>query len=129
MKKSCETLPPKPHVTERVASDIEQCLQFVASHPWGRPSDRAAEIDEAIDRISDMPQLYPIKAERPSIGLRLRRANVAQFAIIYAYFVPTEEWPNGRVSIRAVRHASVQDVFLSVRDSASSAPFEPLVLN
>jgi hypothetical protein len=42
--------------------------------------------------------------------------------IVYAYFKPTTSRPNGLVSIRAIRHRRVRDVFLGVRDTSGAAP-------
>src|SRR4051812_33242334 len=52
-------------------------------------------------------------------ALWLRRLRVAQFVIIYAYIPATESGRPNIVSIRAVRHESVADVFDGVRDSHS----------
>lgn len=102
----------------RVDRDVTQCLKFIARHPWGKPLDRARDIYRGYARIQRGPLLNPIKVRRRSLGLELRRHNAAQFAIIYAYVKPNEEFPRGLVSIRAVRHARVRDVFSGVREQA-----------
>jgi hypothetical protein len=52
------------------------------------------------------------------VGLEYRRYNAAQFAIIYAYLAPSAQYPNGMISIRAIRHGSERNVFWGVRDRA-----------
>jgi hypothetical protein len=54
----------------------------------------------------------------PLTGLELRRCNAAQFAIVYAYLRPTERFPQGIVSIRAVRHVREKDVFEGVKEQS-----------
>jgi hypothetical protein len=61
------------------------------------------------------PRLNRIGVRRPLTGIELRRFGVAQFAIIYAYFPPSQRFPNGIVSIRAIRHWRVKDVFSGVK--------------
>jgi hypothetical protein len=66
--------------------------------------------------IYESPERNPVEAVREKSGIRLRRQNVRQFAIIYSYFLPDDTRPGGEVSIRAVRHWRVRNVFLGVRE-------------
>ncbi|MDB6156552.1 MAG: hypothetical protein JWO04_258 [Gammaproteobacteria bacterium] len=70
---------PYLHVMPRIARDIEECLDFVARQPRGKPNDR-------------------------------------KLVIVYAYLRPTVRFARGVVSIRAVRHSRVKDVFSGVRE-------------
>ena len=45
---------------------------------------------------------------------------VSQFAFIYAYVWPSVEFPHGVVSIRAVRHVLVQNVFAGVKEPVAT---------
>lgn len=110
---------PKLHFMPRARTDIKQCLRFVSRQPWGRPSDRKRNIDRGIDYVRRGPELNNIGARRRRLGLELRRHNAAQFAIIYAYFRPSTELPCGMVSIRAVRHSRVKNVFAGVREQSA----------
>jgi len=103
----------------RVARDIEHCLRFIAQQPWGQPAQRERDIDRGIFEIRLGPTLNDIGARRPALGIELRRHNAAQFAIIYAYLPPSSRFPRGMVSIRAVRHSNVQNVFSGVREPSA----------
>jgi predicted phage gp36 major capsid-like protein len=59
-------------------------------------------------------------AWRPETGIELRRCISAQFAIVYAYLRPTERFDMGVVSIRAVRHSRVKDVFAGVNEPTAA---------
>jgi hypothetical protein len=107
---------PYLHVMPRVDADIDRCLEFVARQPRGKPDDRRFDIGRGIANVLARPEGNRVVAWRPLTGLELRRCNVAQFAIIYAYLRPTEGFPRGVVSIRAVRHSRVKDVFAGVRE-------------
>jgi hypothetical protein len=100
----------------RVREDIKDCLRFIARQPWGRPEDRKRDIERAIGHVQHRPSANRIAARRRRLRLELRRHNAAQFAIVYAYFQPSEQAPEGVVSIRAVRHRRVRDVFAGVRE-------------
>jgi hypothetical protein len=100
----------------RVATDIVRCIRFIAQQPWGKPAERRRDIARGFLEIRRGPELNEISARRPRIGLELRRHNAAQFAIIYAYVRPSSKYPNGAVSIRAVRHARVKNVFSGVKE-------------
>ena len=69
-----------------------------------------------IGRALTRPESNPVGAWRSQTGLKLRRCNVAQFAIVYAHIPPNDRFPRGIVSIRAVRHSRVEDVFVGVKE-------------
>jgi hypothetical protein len=104
------------HWMPRVSRDIDDCLAFVGRQPRGKPQDRRADIDRAIDAICAHPELRPRELYRPASGLWLRRRKAAQFVIVYAYIPAREPGRPNIVSIRAVRHGSVADVFEGVRE-------------
>lgn len=104
------------HWMPRVSRDIDDCLAFVGRQPRGKPEDRRADIDRAIDAICAHPELRPEAVYRPESGLWLRRRSAAQFVIVYAYIPAEEPGRPNIVSIRAVRHGSVADVFEGVRE-------------
>jgi hypothetical protein len=110
-------LPPYLHVMPRVDRDIEQCLAFVARQPWGKPRDRMLDIRLGIEIALDRPAARPVGLWRAESGIWLQRCSTAQFVIVYAYLPPTIRFPRGVVSIRAVRHARVRDVFAGVKES------------
>jgi plasmid stabilization system protein ParE len=114
--------------TDRAKSDIRQCRLFLERRYGGQPARRVREIYTAARLIPDAPKLYPADAVHPASGLELRRKNVGQFVIIYAYLEPTPSLPRGKVSIRAVRHGAREDVLFHVEESraASGSPFPRL---
>jgi hypothetical protein len=100
----------------RIPSDVNRCLKFVAQQPWGKPNDRKSDITHGILKILSGPQMNRVGVRRPSTGVKLRRFGAAQFVIIYAYLLPTPEFPHGVVSIRAIRRSRVKDVFSGVKE-------------
>jgi hypothetical protein len=111
---------PYLHVMPRVDRDIEECLAFVARQPWGKPRDRELDIHLGIEKALARPALNRVRVRRRSAGIELRRCKAAQFVIVYAYLQPTDRFPRGVVSIRAVRHSRVKDVFLGVREPTTA---------
>lgn len=113
---------PLPHLDlmPRVLDDIDDCLTFVACQPWGKPADRRRDIFRGIGDVRIRPKRRPVQARRPKTGVELRRYYVAQFAIVYAYFEPDVEFPAGVVSIRAIRHRRVRNVFSGVKEQRLS---------
>jgi hypothetical protein len=111
---------PYLHVMPRVDRDIEECLDFVARQPWGRPSDRELDIWLGIEKALIGPESSRVHSRRPETGIELRRCSAARFVIVYAYLPPTDRSPRGVVSIRAVRHSRVKDV-------SGLRPQQPLV--
>jgi hypothetical protein len=107
---------PYLHAMPRVKRDIKRCLDFVARQPWGRTNERLLDIDRGIEKALLRPEANRVEAWRPLTGLELRRCNTAQFAIVYAYLQPTEQFPRGVVSIRAVRHSRERNVFAGVKE-------------
>jgi hypothetical protein len=107
---------PYLHWMPRIRSDINRCLKFVAQQPWGKPNDRKSDIMCGILKILSGPQLNRVGVRRPSTGIELRRFGAAQFVIIYAYLLSTPKFPHGVVSIRAIRHSRVKDVFSGVKE-------------
>lgn len=110
------------HHMPRVRRDIDECADFVGRQSWGKPQDRIADIHRGLNAIYAHPQLRPEEVQRPESGLWLRRRRAAQFVIIYAYIPATEPGRPNIVSIRAVRHGSVADVFEGVRERAFDWP-------
>jgi hypothetical protein len=109
---------PYLHLMPRVDRDIDRCLDFVRRQPLGKPEDRRLDILEGIERALLRPQSNRVGAWRPLTGLELRQCKAAQLAIVYAYLRPTERFPRGVVSIRAVRHSREADVFAGVKEPA-----------
>jgi len=107
---------PYLHVMPRVDRDIEECLDFVARQPWGKSYDRQLDIRRGIEKALERPEANRVGSWRPETGIELRRCNSAQFAIVYAYPRPTERLGMGVVSIRAVRHSRLKDVFAGVKE-------------
>jgi hypothetical protein len=107
-----------PHLElmPRVEKDIEDCLDFVQRQPWGRPNDRGEDIYRGIQEVWRRPGRAPVRALVPLTRLELRRYGSAQFVIVYAYQPPNREFPLGFVSIRAVRHRRVGNVFSGVKE-------------
>jgi plasmid stabilization system protein ParE len=108
-------------LTPRARRDIEKCVDFVASFPGGKPEERRREIYAAFDRIREIPELNAVEVRRRRSGLELRRHQVSQFTIVYAYLDPIEGQPWSVASIRAVQHRRVRDVFFGVRENAPAA--------
>lgn len=107
---------PKLRLMPRAHRDIEDCVRFITRQPWGKPQDRERDIYCGIAAAHRWPFRSPVRVYRPRSGISLRRISAAQFVIVYAYIGPSEFAPNGIVSIRAVRHRRVRDVFLGVRE-------------
>ena len=105
----------------RVSRDIRRCARFLEDTASGTPTDFERDLATAYERICELPELRPIESRRRRTGLELRRYNMRQFAIVYAYFRPTQTLPQGVVSIRAVKHWRVRNIFLGVRESDSPA--------
>jgi hypothetical protein len=108
---------PNVYWMPRVDKDIKRCLDFVARQPWGKPADRERDIHRGVDEIRHVPKRNAVEAYRPDSDVHLRRHNVAQFVIVYAYFDSEPEFPRGAISIRAVRHRRVRNVFHGVKES------------
>ena len=111
---------PELSYSPRVRADLRRCRQFLRRQASGRVSKRIRELMKGVRRVRASPLLYPIRAIHPDTGAELRRHNVAQFALMYAYFKPTPALPYGEVSIRAIAHASEADVWLEVRERGHS---------
>jgi hypothetical protein len=109
----------------RVWSDIETCVAFIARQPWGAPSEREQEIHAAFETICYTPLARPVSGRVPETGVELRRYPVRQFDIVYAYFAPTEECPQGHVSIRAVRHRRERNVLQGVKETGTPLSWSP----
>jgi hypothetical protein len=107
---------PSVKFTPRAHRDIKQCTEFVRLQPWGKPQDRLQDIYTGIGKILFGPHRAPIRARRPSSGLDLRRCDAAQFVVVYAYIPPNRKFPLGGVSIRAVRHRRVKNIFAGVKE-------------
>lgn len=107
-------------LTPRARRDIEERTGFVARFPGGKPEERRREIYAALQRIREFPEQHPVEVRRPRSGLALRRHHVNQFVIVYAYLPPVGEQPWAIVTVRAIQHRRVRDVFLGVRENATA---------
>jgi plasmid stabilization system protein ParE len=105
---------PPVKLKSRAKRDFTACLQFIEQQPWGDAAARERDILEAMERIREAPEWRRIEIVRHR-GVGLRRHPAAQFVIIYAYFKPKKGLAQGLVSIRAIRHRRVKNVFLGVR--------------
>ena len=110
------------HWMPRVSRDIDDCIAFVGRQSWGKPQDRRADIHRGLDAIYAHPRLRPKEVQRPESGLWLRSRRAAQVVIVYADIPATESGRPAIVSIRAVRHGSVADVFEELRERAFDWP-------
>ena len=111
---------PLLHSMPRVDHDIRQCLAFVGRQTWGKPIDRELDIYRGIDRVHEWPEANPPEVWRSTTGIWLRRCNAAQFVIVYAYLPAREASARGVVSIRAIRHSRVKDVFSGVKEPTAA---------
>jgi hypothetical protein len=100
----------------RVNDDMEQCVEFIARQPWGKPKEREQDICRGIAEARLAPRSNPVKLRRLSEGLEFRCRKAAQFMVIYAYLPPSRKFPDGVVSIRAVRHRRVRNIFGGVKE-------------
>ena len=107
---------PFVHMMPRIDRDIRECLAFVGRQPWGKPHDRRWDIQRGLKRAVTQPEANHPELWRASSGIWLRRCNAAQFVIVYAYLPPKDDFSVGVVSIRAVRHSRVKDVFAGVKE-------------
>ena len=114
----------------RVYGDIKRCRQFLRRKAAGRAIDRIHEVICSVRGLRENPCMNPVRKTDPRNGLQFRRHNVDQFVVIYVYFRPSAEAPNGLISIRAIRHAREEDVFWGVKVSgaAGAEPRGHLVL-
>ena len=110
---------PLLHLMSRVRRDVKTNLDFIRRTPWGKPLDRERDINECLDAILERPTAGKVGIRRQDTGVELRRRDARQFSVIYACFPPDAVSPGGVVSIRAVRHRRVRNVFLGVRESSA----------
>jgi hypothetical protein len=113
------------HVMPRIDRDIDDCLAFIGRQLWGKPNDRRSDIRRGIERVLTHPEANHAELWRASSGIWLRRCKAAQFVIVYGYLPPKESFPVGVVSIRAVRHSRVKDVFAGVKEPTIPYPPSP----
>ena len=106
----------------RARRDLRQCLDFIAAQPWGDVDGRERDIHAAMRVIRHEPEWRRVELTRKCSGAQLRRRSAAQFVIVYVYFKPKKRLPKGLVSIRAIRHRRVRNVFLGVRDPSGEHP-------
>jgi plasmid stabilization system protein ParE len=108
----------RPHLelTPRARADFRDCLSFVGQFPRGKPEERKRDIFRGMREVLVAPTLRRVEARRPRTGIDLRRHAAAQFVLIYAYFEPDLVYANGIVSIRAIRHRRVRNVFTGVQE-------------
>ena len=105
------------HYMPRVRRDIDDCAGFVGRQQWGKPQDRKADILRGIEAAGAHPEHRPREVFLSESGLWLRRRRAAQFFIVYPYIPAKEPGRPDIVSIRAVKHEGVANVFEGVRDS------------
>jgi plasmid stabilization system protein ParE len=110
--------PPRAKLTLRALRDLRDCIDFISRHPRGKPVDRFRDICRGVAQIRLAPKAHAARVYRAESGLHLRCHTVAQFAIVYAYLDPSTDYPDGLVSIRAIRHRRVRDVFWKVKEGA-----------
>lgn len=113
---------PKVEFTLRARRDIRDLIGFISRQPWGKPDDRRADLDAAIKQICHSPKARPIRRIIKASGIGLRCRFAGQFAIIYAILAKRAARSGMAVSIRAVRHWRVRDVFRGVREGTGAAP-------
>lgn len=101
--------------TRRARREIDECVHFVARIPRGKPADRRNDLIRGLEFVREFPERNPVEVRRRT-GIELRKHYARQFAIVYSWFKPNEDCPGGEVSIRAVRHWRVRNVFLGVRE-------------
>jgi hypothetical protein len=97
-------LPPYLHVTPRIDQDIDDCVAFVARQPWGKPNDRTLDIRRGIERALALPEANHGEVWRSTPG----------------FWPPSGGSARGVVSIRAVRHSRVKDVFSGVKEPTTA---------
>ena len=114
------TLLPMLHWMPRVERDIRRCLGFIERQPWGKPDDRELDIYRGIEAVCSRPEANRAELRRADTGIWLRRCRAAQFVIVYAYLPSTDPNLRGVVSIRAVRHMRVEDVFSGVKEKPTA---------
>jgi len=110
----------------RVDRDIEQCLSFIGRQPWGRPHDRKLDILRGIEGACADPKANRIEVWKSDTGIGLRRCKAAQFVIVYAYLSSSDPSLPGVVSIRAVRHSRVENVFSGVKEPIAADSAAPV---
>jgi hypothetical protein len=104
------------HSTPRVDRDIRRCLALVGREPLSNPSNPESDISLGIARALAWPEANPAELWRSTPGIRLRRCIAGLFVILNTYALPCNGSPYGIVSIRAVRHSRVKDVFSGVEE-------------
>jgi hypothetical protein len=115
-------------LTARARRDIEQHVAFVSRFPGGKPDERRRAIHAALQKICEFPEQHRVEVKRRRSGLELRRHYVDQFAIVYAYLPSVDERSWAIVTVRAVQHRRVRDVFFGVRENTSAEGVSPLRL-
>jgi len=55
---------PYLHVMPRIDRDIEECFEFVARQPWGKPNDRKLDIRLCIQKALARPEPNRVGSER-----------------------------------------------------------------
>jgi ribosomal protein L37AE/L43A len=108
------------HFMPRVRKDIDQCLDFISRQPWGKPDDRKSDIKHGIHSACLCPEANRPELRRPDTGIWLRCRRTRQFVIVYAYLPSRDPSLPGVVSIRAVRHVRVANVFEGVKEPMMS---------
>ena len=97
-------------------------MVFVGRQPWGKPHDREMDIAHGIAKVRAYPQDNRPELHLRDTGLWLRRFRAAQFVIVYAYLPSKDPGLPDVVSIRAVRHMRVANVFEGVKEPTVPVP-------
>ena len=117
---------PKYEFTPDAKRDMTRLLALIAEQPWGKPADRRQEIRRAVRAIRLAPLARPVCKRVRGTNIELRRYFASQFAIVYAYFDPTPEQPDGFVSVRGIRHHRERNTLLGVREGRALMLWQPL---
>jgi len=104
------------HWMPRVRKDLKKGLAYVGRQPWGKPDKRELDIANGMVKVCTYPEDNRAELRLPESGLWVRHCRVSQFVIVYAYLPSREPSLPDVVSIHAVRHVRVANVFDGVRE-------------
>ena len=112
---SCQ---PRISYTVEARRDLRRCRQFMRRYSPDGVRSRMRELMEALRILREFLEMNRVRQATSGSKLPLRRHNVGQFVIAYVYFRPDESEPSGLISLRAFRHAGMDDALWMVRESA-----------
>lgn len=116
---------PRLDYTVDARRDLQRCRKFLRRNSPGNVSRRLRELMNGVRAIQEFPEMNRVRLVEPDTALPIRRHNVGQFVIAYVYFKPDEVEPRGVISLRAFRHASMQDALWAVREGHAGDSPEP----